>query len=131
VLESNTCSITEVDVMADPAARNPDQRERRAALDLLLDRGPALLPLLLLDVDEVAGLLGTRRAVVRRLVRNGELPACTVGRRTKVSTMGLYEFIAELRATEPGRRRPEPSTAGEACIRIQLGSTDDPAAKVS
>ena len=49
----------------------------------------------LLTVREVAELFQTTRQQVRKMLRNGEIPAVKVGREWRISQEYLKEFIEE------------------------------------
>lgn len=49
----------------------------------------------LLTVKEVARLLKTSRAQVRKMIQNGELPAMRVGREYRIPLTCLREFIEQ------------------------------------
>lgn len=50
---------------------------------------------LLLDVADVAGVLGLSRSMTYRLLRSGQLPALRVGYSWKVPTDALREWIKQ------------------------------------
>lgn len=49
----------------------------------------------LLTVKEVAGLLKTSRAQIRKIIQNGELSAVKVGREYRIPRACLREFIEQ------------------------------------
>ena len=49
---------------------------------------------LLLNVNEVASLLGCGRTYVYGMIQRGELPVVKLGRLTRVPVRGVTEFIA-------------------------------------
>lgn len=55
---------------------------------------------LLLDVDEVAQILGLGRSHLYRFILSGELKSVKCGRRRKVPTDAVTEFIEKLRSEE-------------------------------
>ena len=60
---------------------------------------------LLLNVNEVASLLGCGRTYVYGMIQRGELPVIKLGRLTRVQVSVLDEFIrnrASLQDREPG-----------------------------
>ena len=59
----------------------------------------------LLEVAHVAHRLGACQEFVRRLIRDGKLPAFLFGKRYRVDPVDLDAFIAAARTTTAGRIR--------------------------
>jgi excisionase family DNA binding protein len=53
---------------------------------------------LLLDIPEVASLLGLGRTHIYGYVMRGELPSLKLGRRRKVTVEAVREFVTKLQA---------------------------------
>lgn len=62
---------------------------------------------LMLRPDEVAELLGLSRAMVYRLLRQGELPCVRLGRAVRVPVDRLHEWVKSQAEREPVTPGPE------------------------
>lgn len=62
---------------------------------------------LLLDVKEVASVLGCGRTHVYGMIQRGELPAVKLGRLTRVRTVSLLAFVEQQESPDhSGSRSP-------------------------
>ena len=82
-------------------------------------RGRGALEPLLLDVDEVAAVLGVGRTFVYELLR-GELPHCKLGTRTKIPAAALQAYIQRRLAAQAEAER---AVVDEVDARLRRGPT--------
>jgi excisionase family DNA binding protein len=68
-------------------------------------RGRGRLEPLLLDVDEVAAVLGVGRTFVYELLRGEELPHCKLGTRTKIPASALDAYVQRRLAAQTEAER--------------------------